>query len=89
VRADPNTGRDKPELVTATEVAGFVYCAEQWRLEHGLGLEPENRAARDAGNRHHARKAVAERVAGGAIGLGRVLVVLAALGLFLWWVLTR
>jgi hypothetical protein len=76
-------------MVTATEIAAFVYCPEQWRLEYGLGLEPGNRAATDAGNRHHARKAVAERVAGTSIGLGRVLVVLALLGLLVTWVLTR
>ena len=35
------------------------------------------------------RKAVVERVAGGAIGLGRVLVVLAVIGLLVAWVLTR
>src|SRR5206468_1409524 len=63
------------EPITASEIAAFVYCPEQWRLEHGLGLEPGNRAARDAGTRPHAHKAVAERVAGLAIGLGRVLVV--------------
>jgi len=37
----------------------FVYCPEQWRLEHGLGLKPV--AALDAGDRHHAGKAIAER----------------------------
>ena len=34
------------------------FCPEQWRLEYGLGLEPGNRAALDAGDRHHAQKAV-------------------------------
>ena len=34
-----------PEMVTASEVASYVYCAEAWRLEHGLGLKPGNRAA--------------------------------------------
>lgn len=76
-------------MVSASEIGQFVYCAEAWRLEHGLGLTPGNRAARTAGDRHHARKAVVERVAGGTIGLGRVLVVLALLGLALIWVLTR
>ena len=40
-----------------------------------------------AGDRHHARKAVAERVAGGSITLGRLLAVLAAVALLLllWW----
>ena len=78
-----------PEMVTASEVASFVFCPEAFRLEHGLGLEPGNRAARVAGDRHHAGKAAAERVAGGTIGLGRLLVVLAVLGLLLWWVLAR
>jgi hypothetical protein len=75
------------DLVTAAEIACYVYCPEQWRLEYGLGLEPENRAALKAGTRHHDRRAVAERVAGGSIGLGRVLVILAAVALFLllWW----
>jgi hypothetical protein len=76
-------------MVTASEVASYVYCAEAWRLEHGLGLKPGNRAALEAGRRHHRRKAAAERVAGGSIGLGRVLAVLAGLGLLLLWVLTR
>jgi hypothetical protein len=81
-------GWDEPEMVTATELASFVFCAEAWRLEHGLGLKPGNRAELKAGARHHGRKAVAEHVAGGAIGLGRVLAVLAVIGLLLW-VLTR
>ena len=32
--------RSEPEMVTATEIAAFVYCPEQWRLEHGQGLKP-------------------------------------------------
>ena len=60
----------------------FVSSARKpGRLEHGLGLPPGNRAALKAGDRHHVRKAIAERVAGGGIGLGRLLVVLAGLGL--------
>jgi hypothetical protein len=76
--------KDRP--ITATEIACWVYCPEQWRLQEGLGLEPGNRAALEAGTRHHARKAVAERVAGGTITLGRFLAVLAvvALLLLLW-----
>jgi hypothetical protein len=57
-------GRDEPDLVTASEVASYDYCAEQCWLEHGLGLELGNGAAMDAGTRHHERKA-AEHVAGG------------------------
>jgi hypothetical protein len=82
-----NKQRGGPEMVTATEAASYVYCSEAWRLEHGLGLEPGNRAARKAGERHHGRKAAAERVAGGSIAFGRGLVVLAAVALLLllWW----
>ncbi len=66
-------------LISAQEIACFAYCPEQWRLEYGLGLPPENRAALDAGNRHHSRKAVAERIASGLVMLGRALVVVAFL----------
>jgi hypothetical protein len=72
-----------PELLTAAEIAAFVYCPEQWRLEYGLGLEPGNRAALVVGNRHHARKAMAERVAGGDVAVGRFLAIIAAVVLLL------
>jgi hypothetical protein len=77
------------ELVTAAEIASFVYCPEQWRLESGLGLPPGNRAVLDAGTRHHERKAVAEQVAGGSIGLGQVLVAVAVVVLVLLWMVWR
>jgi hypothetical protein len=82
-------GKQRNDTVTATEVACWVYCPEQWRLQHGLGLEPENRQERAAGNRHHARKAFVERWTGRFIALGRVLVIVALLAAFLAWVLTR
>ncbi len=74
-------------LVSATEIAAFVYCAEAWRLEYGLGLPPANRTAMNAGTQHHKRKAWAERIAGIAVVLGRLLAALAALVLLLllWW----
>ncbi|AGA31708.1 hypothetical protein [Singulisphaera acidiphila] len=82
--------RQRPkDLISASEMACYDYCAEQWRLEYGLGLEPANGKSLAAGDRHHARKAVAERVAGGSIRLGRALVLLAALGLLLWLAFTR
>ena len=79
-------GIGQPGMVTAQEVASFAYCPESWRLEKGLGLEAGNRAALEAGTRHRERKAVAERVAGGFIGMGRLVAVLAvvALLLLLW-----
>ena len=73
-----NRAKNKSGLITATEIACFAYCPEQWRLQYGLELPAENQAALDAGDRHHARKAVAEQIAGGLITLGRFLAVLAA-----------
>ena len=75
--------------MTAATIAAFVYCPEPWRLEHGLGLEPGNRAALDAGRRYHTGKAVAERVAGGFIGIGRLVAVVAVVVLLLLWMLSR
>lgn len=76
-------------LISAQQIACFAYCPEQWRLQYGLGLEPGNGELLASGNRHHARKAVAERVASMALTLGRWLIVLAVLGLFLLWLRTR
>ena len=76
-------GKSPDDLITATEIATAVYCLEQWRLEHGLGLEPSNRKELAAGERHHSRKAAAERVAGVAIALGRVLVATALVAVLL------
>jgi hypothetical protein len=81
-RAKRNRG-GRADLVTAAEIGDFVFCKEAWRLRHGLGLEPGNRAALDAGDRHHAGKAVAERVAGGAIAVGRLVGVVAVVVLLL------
>jgi hypothetical protein len=75
------------EPITASELAAFAYCQEQWRLQHGLRLPPANRASMDAGTQYHERKSAGERIAGGLITLGRFLAVLAAvvLLLLLWW----
>jgi hypothetical protein len=71
------------DVRTATELTCFVYCPEAWRLQYGLGLPSENQAAVEAGNRHHARKAVAERVAGRSIAIGPFLAVAALVVLLL------
>ena len=44
MRRNAKQGR-RPEIVTASEIAAFVYCPEAWRLEHGQGLEAGGRAA--------------------------------------------
>jgi hypothetical protein len=81
--------QSQDDLISAAEIACFAYFPEQWRLEYGLGLKPANRAARDAGTRHHARKATAERMEGGSITLGRFLLLLAVIGLLTALVLFR
>jgi hypothetical protein len=82
-------GKRPTDLITAEEIACFVYCPEQWRLQYGLKLPSGNQAALKAGVRHHARKAWAERIAAGAIALGRLLVILALLALAVYWVVGR
>jgi hypothetical protein len=74
------------DYIIASELASFAYCPESWRLEFGLGLKPGNRAARGAGTRRHARLAMAERVAGGSIGMGRLLIMVALVRLAMWLV---
>jgi hypothetical protein len=64
-------GMEDDELVTASEIAAFVYCPESWRLQHGIGLDSENREALDAGTRRHARNAVVERATGCAFAVAR------------------
>jgi len=76
-------------LVSASEIAAFVFCRELWRLQYGRGLKPANQADLDAGTRHHEQKAVAEQAAAGSITLGRFLAVLAAVVLVLLWVFSR
>jgi len=71
------------DMISAQEIACFAYCPEQWRLQYGMGIEPSNQAAMAAGKRHHARKAVAERVASGSILLGLVLLAVTLLALLL------
>jgi hypothetical protein len=78
-------GDRMPRLVSASEIACWAYCPEQWRLQYGLGLAVENQGATDAGKQHHACKVVAEWMAGGAIAVGRLLVAIAAVLLLLWW----
>jgi hypothetical protein len=82
-------GQRTGDLISAQEIACWAYCPEQWRLQYGLGLPAENRASVAAGNRHHVRKAVAERVASDSMTLGRLLVALALVALLLLLALAR
>ncbi|HMB06712.1 MAG TPA: hypothetical protein VKP69_23605 [Isosphaeraceae bacterium] len=66
-------------MVSATEVACYVYCPEQWRLEHGLGYASMNTASLARGTARHRKIAAVEVWSRHALRLGFVLVVLAAI----------
>jgi hypothetical protein len=68
------------ETVTASEIADFVYCREPRRLAE-TGDRSANQAVQQAGTLPHSAKATAERVAGGSIDLGRILIGRAILAL--------
>lgn len=85
----PKRNEASADVVTAHEVGVFVFCSEQWRLEYGLGMEPENQAAQEAGARHHARKATAERTAGRMLWIGRNVLLGGLILLFILWILSR
>jgi hypothetical protein len=70
-------------VVSATEIASFVYCPEQWRLEHGLGNESENTASLSRGEAFHTRSATLEVRTRKASWVGLVLIALAAVVLLL------
>ena len=66
-------------VVSATEVASYVYCPEQWRLQHGLGHSSTNTALLARGAALHRKTAAVEVWSREALRLAFVLVVLAAL----------
>ena len=69
-------------VVSATEVASYVYCPEKWRLEHGLGYASMNTALLARGTAQHRKIAAVEVWSRHALRLGVVLVVVAAIVLF-------
>jgi len=69
MRRNAKQGRG-PEMVTASEIAAFVYCPEALRLEHGLELEAGNRAAMEAGGTTRGRRRRSGLRAGSSISGG-------------------
>lgn len=75
----------KSDFVSASEISTYVYCAEQWRLQHGLGNPSQNTESLERGERHHQKTAIVEETSRAALGLGWLLVLLAVLlGLFVF-----
>ena len=69
-------------VVSATEVASYVYCPEQWRLQHGLGHSSTNTASLARGAALHRETAAVEVWSRHALRLAFVLVVVTAILLF-------
>jgi len=63
------------DVVSASEIASWVWCPETWRLE-ALGQEPANEAERARGDTFHARTAAAEIASRRVAVLGRWLLAL-------------
>ena len=77
--------RNASGLISASEIACWAYCPEQWRLQYGLGLPTKNQKSMDAGTRHHRGKEAAERWAGRLAGAGLLLVAFGLMAL-LWMI---
>ena len=74
------------EVISATEIASFAYCPEQWRLQYGLGHESENVGSLERGEAFHAKSATVETSSRLVIRVSWLLVLLGlALGLFALW----
>lgn len=77
-----------PEIITAAEIAEYIYCPEAFRLKL-LGHQPANQSSLAAGTSHHTRKAIAERAAAGFIAVGKWIILAALLGLAVMWWMNR
>lgn len=66
-------------IVSASEVASWVYCPEQWRLQYGLGHESENIGSLNRGHRFHESTAAVERSSRRVLRLAGILIIVAAL----------
>ncbi len=65
--------------VSASEIASYVYCPEQWRLQYGQGHQIENAESVAKGKRFHREKIVAVRAADKRRSTGCLVVLLSAL----------
>jgi hypothetical protein len=71
------------ETVTASEIAEWVFYPEAIRLSF-LGHKSANQSRLEVGTTYHTHKATAERTSGDFIALGRILIILAILGVLVW-----
>ena len=71
------------EWITASEIAAYAYCAESWRLAHGLGLQNRHVTRMEQGIAEHAAWQNTARVSSRSVRLGIVLMAIALVGLLL------
>ena len=72
----------KSDWVTATEIATYAYCAEAWRLSHGLKKSPHNQRQLKRGRTQHENWQAVERSTSRLIWYALLFAAFAA-GLFL------
>ena len=70
---------DDSEMVSASEIGAYCFCPEAWRLGSALGLRSNNERQLARGEKSHVKIAVAEQTTQTAWWLGVALLVLGAL----------
>jgi CRISPR/Cas system-associated exonuclease Cas4 (RecB family) len=57
-------------IIRASEIGEYVYCARAWWLRRVAGVEPAGREHREQGTRLHTRHGCAVALSGGLLWLG-------------------
>jgi hypothetical protein len=75
----PRTPTRRSDVVSASEIASFIYCPEQWRLQCALGNRPEDVESLARGESFHRATARVDVWSRRLLRLGTILLVLALL----------
>ena len=75
----PRLPTRRSDVVSASEIASFIYCPEQWRLQCALGNRPQNVESLARGESFHRETARFDVWSRRLLRLGVILVVLALL----------
>lgn len=69
--------RSRPELIRASEIGEYSYCARAWWLRRVAGLEPDGRERRERGTALHRRHGRSVALSGLLLLSGGVLLLIA------------